>query len=140
MAVWSIKTSAAAVSPTIYEAAKISDAKGYQTFFRITPPLLVPGIAAGWILAFFVGFRELVMSALVRPSGASRESPTHMYAMSVALPCACTAPPMPGLGLPKAEHVRASRYTNRAETLCEKYAQKKSRPSLLHFGRKAWPA
>ena len=31
-------------------------------------PLLAPGIFAGWLLAFFVGFRELVMSSLIRPS------------------------------------------------------------------------
>lgn len=78
MAVQNIKTSATTVSPTIYEAAKVSGAKGHQTFFRITLPLLAPGIAAGWILAFFVGFRELVMSSLVRPNNINLLAPWIM--------------------------------------------------------------
>ncbi|MDK7137915.1 ABC transporter permease subunit [Corynebacterium simulans] len=61
MRIVEIGESAAAVSHTVYEAAKVSGAKGHQTFFRITLPLLTPGIATGWILAFFAGFRELVI-------------------------------------------------------------------------------
>ncbi|MDU3175293.1 MAG: ABC transporter permease subunit, partial [Corynebacterium striatum] len=78
MAVQNIKTSAGAVSPTVCEAAKVSGAKSHQTFFRITLPLLAPGIAAGWILAFFVGFRELVMSSLVRPNNINLLAPWIM--------------------------------------------------------------
>lgn len=68
MAVQNIKTSAAAVSPTLGEAASIAGATRGQTFWRITLPLLAPGIFAGWLLAFFVGIRELVMSSLIRPT------------------------------------------------------------------------
>ena len=68
MAVQNIKTSAGAVSPTVYEAAAVSGASVSHTLRSITLPLLAPGIFAGWLLAFFVGFRELVMSSLIRPS------------------------------------------------------------------------
>ena len=68
MAVQNIKTSASAVSPTVYEAAAVSGATASHTLRSITLPLLAPGIFAGWLLAFFVGFRELVMSSLIRPS------------------------------------------------------------------------
>ena len=68
MAVQNIKTSAGAVSPSVYEAAAVSGASAGHTLRSITLPLLAPGIFAGWLLAFFVGFRELVMSSLIRPS------------------------------------------------------------------------
>ena len=68
MAVQNIKTSAAAMSPTLAEASAVSGATSWQTFTRITIPMLAPGIFAGWLLAFFVGIRELVMSSLIRPT------------------------------------------------------------------------
>ena len=68
MAVQNIKTSATSMSPTLAEASAVSGATGWQTFTRITIPMLAPGIFAGWLLAFFVGIRELVMSSLIRPT------------------------------------------------------------------------
>jgi len=68
MAVQNIKTSAAAMSPTLSEASAVAGATSWQTFTRVTLPMLAPGIFAGWLLAFFVGIRELVMSSLIRPT------------------------------------------------------------------------
>ncbi|MEH0146544.1 iron ABC transporter permease [Corynebacterium sp. Q4381] len=68
MAVQNIKTSAASMSPTLSEAAAVAGATRGQSFWRITLPMLAPGIFAGWLLAFFVGIRELVMSSLIRPT------------------------------------------------------------------------
>ena len=68
MAVQNIKTSAAAMSPTLTEASAVAGATSWQTFTRVTLPMLAPGIFAGWLLAFFVGIRELVMSSLIRPT------------------------------------------------------------------------
>ena len=68
MAVQNIKTSAAAMSPTLAEASAVAGATSWQTFTRVTLPMLAPGIFAGWLLAFFVGIRELVMSSLIRPT------------------------------------------------------------------------
>lgn len=78
MAVQNIKTSAGAVSHTLHEAAATSGATSWQTFTRITLPLLAPGMFAAWILAFFVGIRELVMSSLIRPSNINLLAPWIM--------------------------------------------------------------
>ena len=68
MAVQNIKTSSAAMSPTLSEASAVAGATSWQTFTRVTLPMLAPGIFAGWLLAIFVGLRELVMSSLIRPT------------------------------------------------------------------------
>ena len=78
MAVQNIKTSAGAISPSMTEAAQISGATASQTLWRITLPQLLPGIFAGWLLAFFVGIRELVMSSLIRPSNLNLLAPWIM--------------------------------------------------------------
>ena len=78
MAIQNIKASADSVSPTVYEAAAISGSSTLHTFGRITLPLLAPGIFAGWLLAFFVGIRELVMSSLIRPSQVNLLAPWIM--------------------------------------------------------------
>lgn len=78
MAVQNIKTSAASVSPTLHEAAAVSGATKQQAFWRISLPLLAPGIFAGWLLAFFVGIRELVMSSLIRPTSINLLAPWIM--------------------------------------------------------------
>lgn len=79
-AIQNVKTSAAALSPTLSEAAAVSGARRWLTLLRITIPLLGPGIFAGWLLSFMVGIRELVMSSLVRPSNINLLSPWIMNA------------------------------------------------------------
>lgn len=78
MTVQNIKTSAMSISPTVYEAAQVAGASSGQTLWRITLPLLAPGLFAGWILAFFIGIRELVMSSLIRPSNINLLAPWIM--------------------------------------------------------------
>ena len=78
MAVQNIKTSADTVTPSVFEAAATSGASPVRTFARVTLPLLLPGLAAGWLLAFLTGIRELVMSSLVRPSNMTLLSPWIM--------------------------------------------------------------
>ncbi|MGX1739053.1 ABC transporter permease [Corynebacterium flavescens] len=78
MAVQNIKTSAHAVSPTVFEAAAVTGASSWLSFRRITIPLLIPGIVAGWLLAFLTGIRELVLASLIRPSDMKLLSPWIM--------------------------------------------------------------
>lgn len=78
MAVQNIKTSAESVTPSVFEAAATSGASAWRTFARVTLPLLLPGLAAGWLLAFLTGIRELVMSSLIRPSNMTLLSPWIM--------------------------------------------------------------
>jgi iron(III) transport system permease protein len=78
MAVQNIKTSAQAVSPSVFEAAAVAGASSWLAFRRITLPLLVPGLVAGWLLAFLTGIRELVMASLIRPSDMTLLAPWIM--------------------------------------------------------------
>ncbi len=47
------------------EAASAAGATWWQTFRRVTLPLLRPGIVAGWIYVFIVSFREFSTSVLL---------------------------------------------------------------------------
>ena len=78
MVTQNIKTSASAVSPTILEAASVAGASTWHTFRRVQLPLMMPGIIAGWLLALLIGFRELVMSSLIRPADMQLLSPWIM--------------------------------------------------------------
>lgn len=78
LVVQNIKTSAGTIAPTLLSAGAVAGASKFTTFLRIQLPLLAPGIIAGWLLAFLIGFRELVMSSLVRPADMQLLSPWIM--------------------------------------------------------------
>ncbi|WP_022871475.1 ABC transporter permease [Yaniella halotolerans] len=78
MVTQNIKTSASAVSPTVLEAASVAGASTWHIFRRVQLPLMLPGIIAGWLLALLIGFRELVMSSLIRPADMQLLSPWIM--------------------------------------------------------------
>lgn len=78
MAVQNVKTSLASLSPTYIEAARVAGASSLATFARVILPQLLPGIAAGWLLAFLVGIRELVLVSLIRPPKLQLLSPWIM--------------------------------------------------------------
>ncbi|MFE3001663.1 ABC transporter permease [Nocardia sp. NPDC059246] len=75
MALQQVKTAYAAIDDTLLEAAAAAGANTWQVLRRITIPLLVPGIVAGWLLAFLLGVREVVASSMVRPSSLPLLSP-----------------------------------------------------------------
>lgn len=75
MVVQNVRTSRDSVDGRFAEAAAIAGAGAVSTFVRITLPLLAPGIIAGWLLAFLVGIREVVLSSLIRPSSYDLLSP-----------------------------------------------------------------
>ncbi|MFE3224588.1 ABC transporter permease [Nocardia sp. NPDC059228] len=75
MALQQVKTAYAAIDDTLLEAAAAAGADTWQILRRITIPLLVPGIVAGWLLAFLLGVREVVASSMVRPSSLPLLSP-----------------------------------------------------------------
>ncbi|MFC6013074.1 ABC transporter permease [Nocardia lasii] len=70
-----VKAAYASIDDKFFEAAAIAGANSWQTLWRITVPLLVPGIVAGWLLAFLLGVREVVASSMVRPSSMQLLSP-----------------------------------------------------------------
>ncbi|MEX2200451.1 MAG: ABC transporter permease [Dongiaceae bacterium] len=54
---------------TLEEAAADLYANAWQTFYRVTLPLLVPGIAAGAMLAFIVSFDDVIITVFVAGPG-----------------------------------------------------------------------
>jgi putrescine transport system permease protein len=46
-------------------------ASPWQTFWRITPPFILPAVVSGWALAFVLSFDDLIISSLVAGPGAT---------------------------------------------------------------------
>jgi iron(III) transport system permease protein len=57
------------IHPELEESSLISGASWFQTFRRVTLPLLKPGLVAGWILLFVSFTRELSASVLLYSPG-----------------------------------------------------------------------
>lgn len=57
------------IPPELEQAARSSGAGGWQTLRRITLPLLLPGLAAGWIYSAIVSSRELSSALLLYTPG-----------------------------------------------------------------------
>ena len=62
------------------EAAAASGASWWETFKRVTLPLLRPGLVAGWIYIFIVSFREFSTSVLLA-TGDSRVMSILLFTM-----------------------------------------------------------
>lgn len=71
-----LKTIPAAVA----EAASDLYATPQQTFFRVTLPLLAPGIASGAMLAFITSLDDFIITQMVAPPGA-QTLPVYIYSM-----------------------------------------------------------
>jgi iron(III) transport system permease protein len=71
----SVKAARSGFDDRLLEAAATAGASSWHTSRRITIPLLMPGIVAGWLLASLLGFREVVASSLVRPASLNLLSP-----------------------------------------------------------------
>lgn len=75
LAVQNVSSARLQINDRLLEAAQVAGAGEGAVLRRVLLPLLLPGIAAGWLLAFSIGVRELVVSSLVRPPGAELLSP-----------------------------------------------------------------
>jgi len=64
---------------TAEKAAIALGASSFTVFRRITLPLILPGIAGGWVLAFITSFDELTMTVFVA-SPSTTTLPVRMYA------------------------------------------------------------
>jgi len=64
--------------PELEEAAATLGAKPRQVFFRITVPVLAPGIVAAGLFAFAVSFDQFVISYFLAPPGVST-LPVEIY-------------------------------------------------------------
>jgi len=59
------------VDPALEEAARDLGAKPWRAFVRVTLPLLIPAVAAGWLLAFTLSLDDLVVASFVSGPGAT---------------------------------------------------------------------
>ncbi|RPI86917.1 MAG: iron ABC transporter permease [Chloroflexi bacterium] len=57
------------LSPSYEEAARILGRTPLQTFFKVTLPLILPGLFAGGALVFLTSLKELPATLLLRPAG-----------------------------------------------------------------------
>jgi ABC-type spermidine/putrescine transport system permease subunit I len=63
---------------TLEEASADLGASGWQTFWKITFPLILPGVLSGWALAFVLSYDDLIISSLVTGPGATT-LPMRLY-------------------------------------------------------------
>lgn len=63
---------------SIAQAAESLGASSWTVFRRVELPLIVPGVAGGWLIAFINSFDELTMSIFVASAG-TQTLPVKMY-------------------------------------------------------------
>lgn len=63
---------------TVAQAAESLGASAWTVFRRVELPLIVPGVAGGWLIAFINSFDELTMSIFVASAG-TETLPVKMY-------------------------------------------------------------
>jgi putrescine transport system permease protein len=59
------------LDPAIAEAAMDLGARPATVFFRITLPMIAPGVVAGWLLAFTLSLDDLVLASFTSGPGAT---------------------------------------------------------------------
>ena len=72
-----VKARIASLDPRLEQAAADLFANPYQTFVRVTLPLVAPGIAAGALLAFSLSFDDYIVTAF--NSGQAQTFPLWVY-------------------------------------------------------------
>ncbi len=65
--VQNVKAVYSQLGDTLFEAAAVAGGSWWYRTRRILLPLIMPGVLAGWVMAFTISMRELVGSLLVRP-------------------------------------------------------------------------
>jgi len=75
LAVWA---SLQKLDPATEQAAESLGASAWTVFRRVELPLIIPGVAGGWIIAFINSFDELTMSIFVASAG-TETLPVKMY-------------------------------------------------------------
>jgi iron(III) transport system permease protein len=68
-ALGSVRTSVAAVPPTLEQQSRTLGHGPAATFWRVTVPLTWPGVLAGGVLAMLTAMKELPATLMLRPTG-----------------------------------------------------------------------
>jgi len=64
--------------PAIERAAQSLGAEGWKLFWRVTLPLILPGVVSGWALAFMQSFDEVTMTVFLAAPG-TETLPVRMF-------------------------------------------------------------
>jgi spermidine/putrescine transport system permease protein len=75
-----VRARLAGLDPSLEEAARDLGASPFETFRRVTLPLLLPGIMAGALLVFTLSIDDYVVTSFVAGPGATT-LPLHIYSM-----------------------------------------------------------
>jgi putative spermidine/putrescine transport system permease protein len=73
-----VLASAIGMDRALENAAISLGASGFTVFHRVTLPLILPGVASGWMLAFIQSFDEVTMTVFIAAPGAST-LPVRMF-------------------------------------------------------------
>ena len=73
-----VLASATGLDRALENAAISLGAGGFTVFRRVTLPLILPGVASGWMLAFIQSFDEVTMTVFIATPGAST-LPVRMF-------------------------------------------------------------
>ncbi len=68
------------IPPALLEAASDLYASPVQAFYRVTLPLLMPGVVSGALLAFITSLDDFIITQMVAPPGAMT-LPVYIYSM-----------------------------------------------------------
>jgi iron(III) transport system permease protein len=73
-----VKANYVQLDESLFNAGKVFGGKNYYILRRITLPLLVPGMLAGWMMTFIISIRELVAALMILPPSMQTAS-TYIY-------------------------------------------------------------
>lgn len=73
-----VKASYIQMDESLFNAGKVFGGKSHYILRRITLPLLVPGMLAGWMMTFIISIRELVAALMILPPSMETAS-TYIY-------------------------------------------------------------
>jgi putative spermidine/putrescine transport system permease protein len=73
-----VLASATGLDRALENAAVSLGASGFTVFRRVTLPLILPGVASGWMLAFIQSFDEVTMTVFIATPGATT-LPVRMF-------------------------------------------------------------
>lgn len=74
-----VKSSYGQLDPALMQAGQVFGGSQLYVFRRILLPLILPGMAAGWMMTFTIANRELVASLLILPPS-MQTSATYIFA------------------------------------------------------------
>jgi spermidine/putrescine transport system permease protein len=75
-----IRARLAGMDESLFEAARDLGASPWQTFRRITLPLILPGVVAGWLMSFTLSIDDFVITFFTAGVGVTT-LPLQIYSM-----------------------------------------------------------